>query len=145
MHLADCYALLDIRPGASEEELKRAHRDLTKVWHPDRFAHDPGLRKKAEEKLKAINEAYEILLAAGPQHRQNASEHSDGPGRNSGAVPGSARQQVVRYRTWALTLASLAVFILLRRPTPGGLLLAALLFAGAFAFVMRMRAASRLR
>ncbi|HYO75877.1 MAG TPA: J domain-containing protein, partial [Thermoanaerobaculia bacterium] len=36
MRLDDCYALLDLRPGASEEELKRAHRDLAKVWHPDR-------------------------------------------------------------------------------------------------------------
>jgi hypothetical protein len=42
--------------------LKAAHRDLTKVWHPDRFLHDPRLQEKAQEKLKEINEAYEQLL-----------------------------------------------------------------------------------
>ena len=42
-------------------ELKAAHRDLAKVWHPDRFLHDPRLQEKAQEKLKEINEAYEQI------------------------------------------------------------------------------------
>src|SRR4029079_15571064 len=42
-------------------ELKAAHRDLAKVWHPDRFVHDPRLQEKAQEKLKEINEAYDLL------------------------------------------------------------------------------------
>ena len=57
------YEVLGVRPGASRQELKAAYRDLTKVWHPDRFAHDPRLQQKAEEKLKEINEAYEQLIA----------------------------------------------------------------------------------
>ncbi|HLW78897.1 MAG TPA: J domain-containing protein [Terriglobia bacterium] len=56
------YSLLGLEPGATLEELKRAHRDLVKVWHPDRFNDDPPLQKKAQEKLKEINEAYEQLL-----------------------------------------------------------------------------------
>jgi len=36
MRLDDCYRLLDLPPGSSPEEVKRAYRDLTKVWHPDR-------------------------------------------------------------------------------------------------------------
>ena len=32
-----------------------------KVWHPDRFGGDPRLQKKAQEKLKEINEAYEAV------------------------------------------------------------------------------------
>lgn len=56
------YDVLEIEPGASLEELKRAHRDLVKVWHPDRFTDDPPLQRKAQEKLKQINEAYEMLL-----------------------------------------------------------------------------------
>jgi DnaJ-class molecular chaperone len=54
---------LDLQPGASVEEIRRAYRDLVNVWHPDRFVHDPRLQKKAEEKLKIINEAYGYLLA----------------------------------------------------------------------------------
>jgi hypothetical protein len=61
MRLADCYRLLDLQPGASPEAVKRAHRDLTKVWHPDRFVHDVPLREKAEEKLKTINTAYATI------------------------------------------------------------------------------------
>ena len=57
------YELLGVKPGVSNTELKAAHRDLAKVWHPDRFLHDPRLREKAQEKLKEINEAYELLIS----------------------------------------------------------------------------------
>ena len=57
------YDVLGVKPGISDRELKAAHRDLTKVWHPDRFLHDPRLQEKAQEKLKEINEAYEQLIS----------------------------------------------------------------------------------
>jgi DnaJ-like protein len=59
--LSKAYELLGVKPGVSSRELKAAHRDLAKVWHPDRFLHDPRLQAKAQEKLKEINEAYELL------------------------------------------------------------------------------------
>ena len=59
--LSKAYELLGVKPGVSSGELKAAHRDLAKVWHPDRFTHDPRLQEKAQEKLKEINEAYELL------------------------------------------------------------------------------------
>jgi cytoskeletal protein RodZ len=64
--LSKAYELLGVKPGVSPRELKAAHRDLAKVWHPDRFLHDPRLQEKAQEKLKEINEAYE-LLSLGPK------------------------------------------------------------------------------
>lgn len=143
MRLDDCYALLDLRPGATDEEMKRAHRDLSKVWHPDRFAHDPALRRKAEEKLKAINEAYETILAAraGGQSGRWRAPNAPEPERDAPGNDTLRRQHVVRNRTWALTCLAAACFILVRRPTPGGLLIALLLFCAAFAFFLRMRAA----
>lgn len=57
----ECYRVLGLRPGASSADLKAAHRDLAKVWHPDRFLHDLRLQQKAQEKLKEINEAYDQL------------------------------------------------------------------------------------
>ena len=60
-HLSKAYELLGVKPGVSNRDLKAAHRDLAKVWHPDRFLHDPRLQDKAQEKLKEINEAYELL------------------------------------------------------------------------------------
>lgn len=59
--LSKAYELLGVKPGVSSRELKAAHRDLAKVWHPDRFVHDPRLQEKAQEKLKEINEAYELV------------------------------------------------------------------------------------
>jgi hypothetical protein len=59
--LSKAYELLGVKPGVSMRELKAAHRDLAKVWHPDRFQHDPRLQEKAQEKLKEINEAYDLL------------------------------------------------------------------------------------
>ena len=59
--LSNAYEVLGVKPGVSMHELKAAHRDLAKVWHPDRFLHDPRLQEKAQEKLKEINEAYEQL------------------------------------------------------------------------------------
>ena len=62
-----CYELLDLRPPASHDEIKRAYLDSVSVWHPDRFSQNPRLRKKAEERLKEINSAYEFLLAKSDQ------------------------------------------------------------------------------
>lgn len=62
--LDEAYRTLDLQPGASDHEVRRAWRELTKVWHPDRFGSDPALRRRAEEKQKEINEAYEAIRAA---------------------------------------------------------------------------------
>jgi hypothetical protein len=58
--------VLELEPGASLEEIRQAYRDQTKVWHPDRFSNDIRLQKKAEERLKEINLAYQRLCGAGP-------------------------------------------------------------------------------
>jgi hypothetical protein len=67
------YQILEIEPGASKDDIRQAYRDLVKVWHPDRFLDDLRLQRKAEEKLKQINAAYEFLKSYQPQtfHRNN--------------------------------------------------------------------------
>ena len=54
----DWLRVLELEPGASFDDVRRAHRDMAKVWHPDRFANDARLREKAELHQKAINEAF---------------------------------------------------------------------------------------
>ena len=38
-----CYEILGVNMEASEQEIKEAYKNLVKVWHPDRFSHDPKL------------------------------------------------------------------------------------------------------
>jgi molecular chaperone DnaJ len=53
----DLYAVLGLSKGASPEEIKRAYRQMSKEWHPDKHKGD----KTAEDTFKSINEAYETL------------------------------------------------------------------------------------
>lgn len=63
------FSLLELRPGASREEIRKAYFDLAQVWHPDRFAHNPRLREKAEERFKVISHAYHELVAEKSPHQ----------------------------------------------------------------------------
>lgn len=55
------YKILELEPGASQEQVRQAYKGLVRVWHPDRFSHDLSLQQKAQERLKEINQAYEQL------------------------------------------------------------------------------------
>ena len=59
MDIERCFEILKLDSDASPSEVKQAHRDLVNVWHPDRFSHNPRLRKRVEEELKEINIAYQ--------------------------------------------------------------------------------------
>ena len=54
------YEVLGIKEGASQDEIKRAYRELAKKYHPDQYGNNP-LRNLAEEKMREINEAYDYL------------------------------------------------------------------------------------
>ena len=56
----DPYQILNIPPTATDEEVKRAYRDLARKYHPDNY-HDNPLADLAQEKMKEINEAYEQI------------------------------------------------------------------------------------
>ena len=56
MQFKDYYEILGVEPGAGEAEIKTAYRRLARKYHPD-VSKEAG----AEEKFKAVNEAYEAL------------------------------------------------------------------------------------
>ncbi|MBR4893244.1 MAG: DnaJ domain-containing protein [Clostridia bacterium] len=56
----DPYKVLGVSPDDSKETIDQAHKNLCKKYHPDRYIDNP-LKDLAEEKLKEINEAYEII------------------------------------------------------------------------------------
>ena len=80
--LSEAYAVLELEPSATAAEIKNAYLDLVKVWHPDRYLREsPRLRRRAEEKLKQINLAYERLCAAVLGGQQTAPETEPERGR----------------------------------------------------------------
>ena len=78
------YQILGLNPGASEEEMKEAYRDLVTVWHPDRFSNNPRLRHKANERIKEINIAYEKLKS---RFARETSTTSDGKSHDRSQSP----------------------------------------------------------
>ena len=61
MNIRRSFEILEIGADATEDEARQAYKDLVAVWHPDRFSHNPRLKKKAEEKLKEANLAFETV------------------------------------------------------------------------------------
>ncbi|MGG6294251.1 DnaJ domain-containing protein [Leptolyngbya sp. AN02str] len=74
--LSRYYETLGLKPGASAAEIKAAYRDLAKQWHPDRFMSNRQEASIAEEKLKAINEAYRLLREAKAWEQPHMSPQS---------------------------------------------------------------------
>ena len=63
--LEDAYKVLEIEPTASDEEVRKAYRNLVLKHHPDRVATlGEDIRKAAEEKLQRINDAKERIFKA---------------------------------------------------------------------------------
>ena len=66
--MRDPYEVLGVSPDASDDEVKKAYRDLARKYHPDNYINNP-LADLAEEKMKEINEAYDAITkgrAGGP-------------------------------------------------------------------------------
>ncbi|OQX25388.1 MAG: hypothetical protein BWK80_15870 [Desulfobacteraceae bacterium IS3] len=64
MDIQRSFEILEVKIGASLDDVKKARNDLIFVWHPDRFpSKNPRLKQKAEEKLKEINAAYESVVS----------------------------------------------------------------------------------
>ena len=99
MDYKDYYKILGVDRKASEEDIRKAYRDLAKKHHPDRNPNN----KQAEERFKEINEAYQVL--SDPEKRGHydrlGSDYSNWQrrgapgdfnwGEYSGGFPGGAR------------------------------------------------------
>ena len=77
----DLYKVLEVSKEASQDEIRRSYRKLARKYHPDA---NPG-DKKAEDRFKEIQQAYEVL--SNPERRREYDEGprsffgSGGPGR----------------------------------------------------------------
>ena len=84
----DPYQTLGVKPNASDEEIKRAYRDLARKYHPDNYQNNP-LADLAEEKMKEINEAYDAITKA----RSGGGGGGYSSSSSSGSYQGGYQQQ----------------------------------------------------
>ncbi|MEF9951316.1 MAG: DnaJ domain-containing protein [Clostridium sp.] len=71
------YEVLGLKQGASQEEIKKAYRELVKKYHPDRHNNNE-LKDLAQERMREINEAYDTL-----SKNSSGANTSSGSGSNS--------------------------------------------------------------
>lgn len=90
--MKDPYEVLGVPHGASEDEIKKAYRELARKYHPDNYANNP-LADLAQEKMKEINEAYATLMKGG---RQQADAGSTGGQRSSAGSTSSPLYEIRR-------------------------------------------------
>ena len=75
----DPYSILGVSRDASDEEIKKAYRKLSRKYHPDANINNPN-KDQAEEKFKEIQQAYDQIM----KEREYGSSGNYGYGGNTG-------------------------------------------------------------
>jgi len=113
--LKNPYEVLGLKEGASEEEIKKAYRELVKKYHPDQYRDNP-LAELAESKLREINEAYEFLMKNNKSSNSGKKEGKSS-GWNNRTDNNSMFQQIrVHINNGDLSVAEQALNSMLDRP-----------------------------
>lgn len=87
------YAILGLKENASPEEIRRAYRKLALHYHPDRNRGDA----RAEERFKAISEAYGVLIDPEKRRIYDLSRSVGAPADDrAGPGPYSSQEDILR-------------------------------------------------
>ncbi len=80
--MRDPYSVLGITRGATDREVKKAYREMSRKYHPDSYA-DEGQKKWAEEKFREVQEAYnQIVDEKSGKSQQSFGGYGAGAGGN---------------------------------------------------------------
>lgn len=83
---SDPYRTLGVNRGASQNDIRKAYRDLAKKYHPDNFT-DENAKTLAEEKMAEINRAYDEISNGNTQQASDSSSSSYPGGGSQGQNP----------------------------------------------------------
>lgn len=96
--MKDPYSVLGVSRNASDDEVKKAYRELARKYHPDNYANNP-LADLAQEKMKEINEAYAAVekerAGGGGQYAYDSSYSSTNSRSGYSAGPYSDARQAI--------------------------------------------------
>lgn len=90
----DPYSVLGVSRNASQDEIKKAYRDLARKYHPDNYVNNP-LADLAQEKMKEINEAYDAITKG--YGTQSSSSYNRSSYQETSGAAGNARQSGGNY------------------------------------------------
>ena len=91
----DPYSVLGVSPSASDDEIKKAYRELARKYHPDNY-HDNPLSDLAQEKMKEVNEAYEMInrSRSGGGSTSSSAPYNPGGGGSSTGIYAEIRAAI---------------------------------------------------
>ena len=90
--MKDPYSILGVSPGASDEEVKNAYRNLARRYHPDNYDDNNPLKDLAKDKMQEINAAYDEIQR--DRTSTTSSSSSSGNSYNHGYTEGNSRSGV---------------------------------------------------
>ena len=94
--MLDPYSVLGVPRSASDEEVKKAYRKLSRKYHPDANINNPN-KDQAEERFKLIQQAYDQIMKE-REYGSSYGSSSSGSGPFGGPFGGFSRQRESTYQ-----------------------------------------------